>query len=211
MKYLYVFLILATCFATLFFTKNELSAKAKAHIVAPIVKSNSSIDANSIHKRATKLKQFAANKNYSEEYCFLINMKLPSGKKRFYIYNFKTDTVVASGLVTHGGGSETDSDSLVFSNTPNSGSTSLGKYKVGVAYTGKFGLAYKLHGLDSSNNNAFDRFVVLHSHGCVPANETNPFEICTSLGCPTVNPGFLNTLKAYIEKSKKPILLWIYY
>jgi hypothetical protein len=35
-------------------------------------------------------------------------------------------------------------------------------------------------------------------------------EICQSNGCPTVSPGMLLKLKAIINNSKKPLLLWIY-
>jgi hypothetical protein len=96
-----------------------------------------------------------------------------------------------------------------YDNTVGCGCTSLGKYKVGNSYNGKFGLAFKLHGLDATNNNAFARFVVLHSHDCVPDSEVNG-EICQSNGCPTVSPAFLQQLKTVITSAKKPVLLWIY-
>jgi hypothetical protein len=67
-----------------------------------------------------------------------------------------------------------------------------------------------LYGLDNSNSNAFSRFVVLHSHSCVPNEETAPFPICESWGCPTVAPAFLTQLKTYIEKAQEPVLLAIY-
>jgi hypothetical protein len=89
------------------------------------------------------------------------------------------------------------------------GCTSLGKYKIGNSYTGKWGYSYKLHGLDSSNNNAFERTVVLHSHSCVPESEVDD-DICQSNGCPTVSPNMLGELKTIINNSKKPVLLWIY-
>jgi hypothetical protein len=44
------------------------------------------------------------------------------------------------------------------------------------------------------DNNAFKRFVVLHSHECVPETEVQD-EICQSDGCPTVSPQFLQQLK----------------
>ncbi|MGZ5191235.1 MAG: murein L,D-transpeptidase catalytic domain-containing protein, partial [Flavisolibacter sp.] len=90
-----------------------------------------------------------------------------------------------------------------------SGCTSLGKYKIGNPYQGKFGLAYKLYGLDKTNSNAFSRFVVLHAHDCVPDDETEN-EICQSPGCPTVSVAFLKELKTMINNSEKPVLLWIY-
>jgi hypothetical protein len=61
----------------------------------------------------------------------------------------------------------------------------------------------------TTNNNAFARAVVLHSHECVPETAVKS-EICQSSGCPTVAPGFLQQLKPIITLSKKSALLWIY-
>jgi hypothetical protein len=160
---------------------------------------------------AEKIKPFLTENNYSEDVCFLVDMKIPSGQKRFFIYDLQKDSMLDAGLVTHGSGSATKTDDLVFNNIPNGNATSLGKYKIGVEYSGKFGMAFKLHGLEASNNKAFERFVVLHSHSCVPAQEIDPLQICESLGCPTVSPSFLPTLKKYIDKANKPVILWIFY
>ena len=157
----------------------------------------------------TDARAFAAANNYNSRYCFLIDMKIPSGKNRFFVYDLKGDSTVVAGLVTHGSG-KVASSQIQFSNQPESNCTSLGKYKIGNAYNGKFGLAYKLYGLDKTNSNAFNRFVVLHSHECVPLTETAPQKICTCWGCPTVSPLFLQALKKYIDKADKPVLLWIY-
>jgi L,D-transpeptidase catalytic domain len=66
-----------------------------------------------------------------------------------------------------------------------------------------------MHGLDSSNNNAFKRTVVLHAHTCIPESETKE-DICQSNGCPAVSPVFLKHLKTLINNSRRPVLLWIY-
>ena len=166
---------------------------------------------SSVHSHAIQLKSYLHKNKFNEEICFLIDMKIPPGKNRFFVYDYNKDSVVDKGLVTHGGGSQTASDKLRFSNVPNSNATSIGKYKIGNEYTGKFGTAFKLYGLDKTNSAAFKRFVVLHAHRCVPDEEVFPAPICTSLGCPTVAPAFLSKLKAYIINSEKPILLWIFY
>jgi hypothetical protein len=153
------------------------------------------------------LKRYLKANKFNTTHCFLIDMKIPSNYKRFFVYNVVKDSVELSGLVTHGSGT-TSTDEIIFSNKPNSLCTSFGKYKIGQSYNGKFGLAYKLHGLDTSNNNAFARAVVLHSHSCVPSEEVS-YPICVSWGCPTVAPSFLQKLQAYIDKSAKPILLEI--
>lgn len=159
---------------------------------------------------AASISRYAKTNGCNTKYCFLVDMKEASGKKRFFVYNLQQDSIELSGLVTHGSGKVNTSD-IQFSNTEGSLCTSLGKYKIGNSYTGKFGLAYKLYGLDASNSNAFNRFVVLHSHACVPNEETAPFPICESWGCPTVAPSFLTQLATYIDKADKPILLSIYY
>lgn len=155
------------------------------------------------------LLSYAKQKGYNTNHAFLVDMKLPSGSNRFFIYDLKKDSVVKAGLVTHGYGP--NDKSISFSNIPGSYCTSLGKYKIGKFYNGRFGLAYKLYELDSSNSNAINRFVVLHSHACVPVTEVTPQTICMSQGCPTVAPAFLMELTTYLDKAEKPILLYIFY
>ena len=162
-----------------------------------------------IQQKAVAAKKFVTQKGFNNKTCFLLDMSLPSGQKRFFIYNMQADTVQAAALVAHGNCFEFWLEGRRYSNVVGSGCTSLGKYRIGNPYTGKFGYSYKLHGLDSSNNNAFVRTVVLHAHGCIPDSEV-AVEICQSNGCPTVSPDFLQQLKNIINTSAKPVLLWIY-
>jgi hypothetical protein len=164
-----------------------------------------------IKQKASLVKDYIAGHDFDTKYCFLVDMRRPSGKNRFFVYNLEKDQVELAGLVTHGSGSDNGSAELSFSNTANSKCTSLGRYKIGKSYYGKFGLAFKLYGLDNTNNRAFDRFVVLHALGCVPNAEIDPLPICESWGCPTVSPEFLLKLNTYLVVSLNPVLLWIYY
>ncbi len=165
-----------------------------------------------LKQQATSLQEYIKTNNYNAEYVFLIDMSIPSGKNRFFVYNLKKDAVEKSSLVTHGVGSNRyeNDDPLEFSNEPESKKTSEGRYKIGKSYFGKFGLAYKLHGLDATNSKAYERDIVLHSHARVPEKECFPEYIIVSAGCPTVSPAFLSTLDKYIKASSKPILLWVY-
>jgi hypothetical protein len=162
-----------------------------------------------LEQKVTAAKLFVQRKGYNATACFFIDMSLPSGQNRFFIYDLIKDTLQATGLVAHGNCFEYWLKGRRYSNVVGSGCTSLGKYKIGNLYSGKFGYSYKLHGLDSSNNNAFERTVVLHSHTCIPETEVTD-EICQSNGCPTVSPGMLQQLKDIINNSKEPMLLWIY-
>ena len=162
-----------------------------------------------LKKKSTEVASFLKKNGYNESVCFFIDMSLPSGQNRFFIYDIANDSIQRSGLVTHGRCNQLWLEGRKYSNLRGCGCTSLGKYKIGYSYHGTFGLAYKLYGLDKTNNNAFKRFVVLHSHECVPETEVQD-EICQSDGCPTVSPGFLKELKPLIAGSPKPILLWIF-
>lgn len=163
-----------------------------------------------LKQKADDLAVYAKVHGYNTEYYFMADMKIESGKNRFFVYNIKKDSIEMAGLVAHGSG-RTYSKEIQFSNAANSLCTSLGKYKIGGSYMGKFGLAFKLYGLDATNNNAFSRAVVLHAHSCVPNEETAPIPICESWGCPTVAPAFLTALKTCLDNSEKPVLLYIYY
>ena len=162
--------------------------------------------------KTTEAEEFAMKNDFNTEYCFMVDMSIPSGKKRFFVYNMQKDTVELASLVSHGSGSYKPDckDHLTFSNAPNSFATSLGRYKIGVSYYGTYGLSYKLFGLDSSYSKAFERAIVLHSDSYVPEKETYPRHIYESAGCPIVPPSILGILGKYITKSSKPVLLWIY-
>lgn len=204
-------IILVGCVAVSWFPKTHFWKKTKAtHLPKKeaVAKVNPAVNAR-LDEKAADAKTFVARKGYNTNTCFFIDMSLPSGQKRFFIYDLKRDSVLNSGLVTHGNCMEYWLEEKRYSNVVGSGCTSLGKYKIGNPYTGKFGYAYKLYGLDSSNSNAFARAVVLHSHECVPENEVAD-EICQSNGCPTVAPGFLKQLKTILNSSRKPVLLWVY-
>jgi len=151
------------------------------------------------------------NSKYNTEIGFFIDMRILSGKYRFFIFDFKNNKVIDKGLVAHGSGSETEiKGKLKFSNIVNSRSTSLGKYAIGNSYNGRFGKAYKLFGLDKTNSNAYARNIILHKHKDVPYEEQVNY-ICKSDGCPMVNKKFYSRIEQIIDNSKKKIILNIYY
>ncbi|WP_153797693.1 murein L,D-transpeptidase catalytic domain-containing protein [Foetidibacter luteolus] len=152
---------------------------------------------------------FVKQKGFNEDIVFIADLSVHSGLPRFAVVSLKQKSILHKGLVAHGCGSKLYATTASFSNTPNSYCSSLGKYKVGGKYTGRFSKSYKLHGLEKTNSNALKRFVVLHAYDCVPDEATYPLYLCNSQGCPMVSYAFLTTLSGYIDASKKPVLLWI--
>ncbi len=166
-----------------------------------------------ILSQANKIKALVTtNNSYNNKIAFLIDMKISSNRNRFFVYDLEKNKILTQGLVAHGSGSEKKSKEgkLYFSNINNSLCTSLGKYEIMNSYYGDFGKAYKLKGLDKTNDNAYLRNIVLHKYNKVPLKEQNT-PICLSYGCPMVNEKFFKLLENQIDNSKKKIILYIYY
>ena len=157
-----------------------------------------------------KVNNYAIQNDMSTEYCFLIDMSLPSGRNRFFIYDMKKNSIIYSGLVSHGSCNETFLARPKFSNESKSGRSSLGKFKVGEFYNGKYGRSFRLYGLDNCNSNAYKRAVVIHGYDCVPDEEIYPRVLCNSFGCVMVSYKFFDKISQMIKSSEKPIVLWIY-
>lgn len=158
---------------------------------------------------ATKLKEYAKKNDYDTSYAFFCNMGMLCNKKRFFVVNLITMQVERSGLVSHGRGQGISIFDKQYSNKPGSRCTALGRYKITKKYKGSYGEAYKMIGLDSTNADAYDRNIVLHSMKCIPDTESY-MPACLSDGCPAVSNNFLYSLNQIIESRKNPILLWIF-
>ncbi len=166
-----------------------------------------------LNDHVNEVKSFtAANHGYSRKIAFLVDMKIKSGKNRFFVYDLENEKIIDQGLVAHGSGSETGikGDILQFSNMPNSNCTSLGRYSVEKSYKGVFGKAFRLAGLDESNSNALKRAIVLHCYKEVPDDEKE-YYIINSHGCPMVSEVFFKRLEKIIDSSDSKIMLSVYY
>ena len=162
-----------------------------------------------LYQKAEQLKAYAKAHHYSTRYGFILNMGMKSGKKRFFIIDLATMTIIKNGVVAHGRGDSRFTLEKRYSNEEGSNCTSLGIYKVGRSYRGIFGKAYKLYGLENSNSNAYKRAIVLHSMHNIPEEEID-FPIFQTEGCPSVSPEFLDNLGSIINHSSKPVLMWIF-
>lgn len=149
----------------------------------------------------------------------MLDFKIHSGKKRFFVWDFEKDTIKYSSLCSHGYGNRENRSTytnIKFSNVPGSLCSSLGRYKVGIRSYSQWGINvhYKLHGLEKTNNNAFARIVVLHSHNPVPEEEIYPehLPLGYSQGCPVISNEVLRKIDELMKSGiKKPVLLWAYY
>lgn len=167
-----------------------------------------------LSKKVTEAQNYCTKNKMNTTFCFLVDMSVHSGKNRFYIYNFETGKITHSGLVCHGIGKNSTSTKPIYSNETGSNCTSLGKYKIGKRAYSNWGINvhYKMHGLESSNSNAFKRQVVLHSYDYVPETEIFPSHLTMgwSQGCPVIANGLMKEIDRMLQKAKKPTLIWIF-
>ncbi len=171
----------------------------------------------SLKLKAQKAKEFIADNGYSANVCILVDMSIHSGKKRLFLYDLKKDSVLLSGLCSHGccehnWGSDQTKTNPKFNNIPDSHCSSLGKFKIGKRGYSQWGIHvnYKLHGLESTNSKAYKRYIVLHSWDMVPERELYPSGTPEGWGCPAVSNNTMRKLDEQLKKESKPVLLWIY-
>ena len=164
-----------------------------------------------LRMKASSIKKYCKANHYASNLCFLADMKMASGRKRFFVYDLHHDSILLSGLVAHGSCDNGFQINATFSNSVNSGCSCMGKFRIGKnSYNGNFGTAYKLYGLDSTNGKAYERGIVLHAYECVPDQEIYPSALCNSRGCPMVSFGFLQKLRPYIKNCTGPLLISIF-
>lgn len=94
----------------------------------------------------------------------IVDYAAPSSKPRFYIIDLTNRTAEVL-RVTHGSGSDPNHDGYLdrFSDIEGSNATSRGAYRTAEVYSGKYGRAERLDGLDDSNRTARERAIVIHN------------------------------------------------
>ncbi|MDQ8006682.1 MAG: murein L,D-transpeptidase catalytic domain family protein [Pedobacter sp.] len=156
---------------------------------------------------------FAKKNKLDTTICIMVDMSLPSGKNRLFVYDFTQKKTIIAGMCAHGVGGGSTAQKPVFSNKVGSNCTSLGKYKVKNRAYSNWGINihYKMYGLEESNNNAFKRIVVLHSYTPIPNYEIYPGNLFgQSAGCPVIADDQMRQIDKLLIKKKKAVLLWIY-
>ena len=170
----------------------------------------------SLRAKADAAEEYCREHNMNTDFCFLIDMSIHSGKHRLFAWDFKNREVIFSALCCHGIGGGSTQEKPEFSNVSGSNCTSLGKYKLGVRSYSNWGINihYKMHGLEETNSNAYNRIVVFHSHTPVPDHEIYPHHLPLgwSLGCPVVSDSIMRQADELLKgiDTKEPVLMWIY-
>lgn len=158
------------------------------------------------NRKALTALEFCKKNNLNTDYCIFVDFSKHPGKKRYVIYNLKEKKIEYSSVCANG------LNRNEFSNKEGSHLSSLGKYKV-TSIVSKMGIGEEgiiIEGLESSNNNARKREILIHSHKSVYYNPgTYPFNFFyknLSWGCFVIDKIAFNKTKEF----SKPLLLWAY-
>ena len=128
---------------------------------------------------AMKAKSWAQKQGIrSTDIVMVVDFAKHSYEKRLYIVDTKTGQIIYSTWATHGVGSGAGPYATQFSNIPNSKMSSLGYFITQETYIGKNGKSLRIHGLQSTNNKACERAIVIHGAGYIGDGKTG-----TSWGC----------------------------
>jgi len=98
----------------------------------------------------------------------VLDFAVHSGTPRFHLVDRASGRVLQTFRVAHGHGSEgsrRDGYAEVFSNVPDSNTSSLGLYRTAETYISEVypGLAMRMDGLSPTNSNARSRYIVIHA------------------------------------------------
>ena len=120
---------------------------------------------SSFARHAAELLPFCRERGYNDRVALLWNLSRHSGRRRLAVWNFRKGCAEYVFVVSHGSGSAEShvrSACARVSNEDGSHLSSEGRALVAERYTGSYGVAYRLDGLDETNASLRPRCVVLH-------------------------------------------------
>ena len=115
--------------------------------------------------RIEKAHELASQFGYDDQFVMFVDYSIPSGKYRFFLYDYAQQRIIVRSKCAHGCGPGNTEAVPVFSNEFGSQCTSLGNYAVhNVHAMFKNGrIAITMDGLDPTNSNATARGIKMHS------------------------------------------------
>lgn len=159
-------------------------------------------------RRVAEAWQYVNDKGMNTSICILVDYSLPSGCNRLWVWDFDEEEVIFECPVAHGRGKGgIPRGEARFSNEEESWLSSLGKSRIAERYTGRFGISYRLDGLDSTNSNIRKRFIVLHAYHTVPPKPIFPLPSGRSKGCLMVAPSNMQTLDKILQGHENVLIV----
>lgn len=160
-------------------------------------------------------KSYCRKNNLNQSKFILIDLDLHSGLKRFFVYDFKKETITKSYIVSHGCGNHmwswtSSKENAPISNELDSHCSSIGKYVISSRGVSQWGIKvnYVLIGKDTTNSNAVKRAIVLHSWEKIPSEQVYPKGTPEGWGCPAISNQSMKEVDVLL-KANINMLMWV--
>lgn len=165
-----------------------------------------------LSSHAEELRDFCRRNGYNSRVGLLMDLSRHSGLRRFVVWDFEKAKVLWRFPASHGSGSvlsHVRSAYAVCSNDDSSHLSSLGRALVAERYEGRYGVAYRLDGLEESNSALRKRCVVLHGWRYTTSFPIYPLPAVGSWGCPVLSRRAMRCVDEILKKEEK-VILWMY-
>lgn len=162
--------------------------------------------------RAAELYAFCQERGFNTRVALLMDLGRHSGRRRFVVWDFQQGRALYSFPVSHGSGSARSHVRSAYaecSNEDGSHLSSAGRALVAERYVGRYGVAYRLDGLDETNSALRKRCVVLHGWRYTTSFPIYPFPTVGSWGCPVLSLRAMKKLDEILQREQR-VVLWMY-
>lgn len=163
-----------------------------------------------VRERAPKLRDYCQAKGYNTHIALFVDLGRHSGLCRFVVWDFDEAKAIITSPVSHGSGSQTPHKMSCYarvSNDDGSHLSSIGRALVAERYVGRYGVAYRLDGLDDTNSNLRKRCVVLHGWEYTTSIPIWPLATVGSFGCPVLSRRVMARVDTILQQEKCVVLM----
>ena len=162
-----------------------------------------------IKERVCMLRAWCYRHGYNTQIAIFVDLSLHSGRNRFVVWDFEHEEPLLVCPVSHGSGSQKPHKLSAYaevSNEDGSHLSSVGRALVAERYEGRYGLAYRLDGLEKTNSNMRSRCVVLHSWQYTTSLPIFPLPTVGSFGCPVISRKMMLRLDKLLSEYKNVVI-----
>ncbi len=162
--------------------------------------------------RAAELYAFCQERGFNTRVALMMDLGRHSGRRRFVVWDFQQGKALHSFPASHGSGSVQSHVRSAYakcSNEDGSHLSSIGKCLIAERYEGRYGVAYRLDGLEESNSALRKRCVVLHGWRYTTSFPIYPFPTVGSWGCPVLSLRAMKKLDEILQREQR-VVLWMY-
>ena len=163
-------------------------------------------------QRAERLADFCRERGYNSNVVLLWDLSLHSGRRRFVVWSIAKDRAEHCFVCSHGSGSEKSRVRSAYaecSNAECSHLSSIGRAVIAERYEGRYGVAYRMDGLDESNSALRERCIVLHGWRYTTSFPIYPLPTVGSRGCPVLSQKAMRVVDDILQREQR-VVLWAF-